>query len=190
MKKPYLALILFTLLVVSGCSDDSHETSTGLSTSPTGNAGQNDGSGPSTLSTDKTDNAGPEEDPNNPWVLGFRWSGSVGTEFRVRVNSRDGNYELLKSHGQRPYASNSFDFKVQEENNIFLGTVFIEGLNISARLRGGTGPLKIEMIEGRMLDPGDPFGGVEVRSVLVGSETLTADDPIELEAGKPIVLEQ
>ena len=126
------------------------------------------------------------DDPNNPWVLGFRWSGTPGTKFKARLASRDGNYELLKAQGGPAFQANSFDFEVKEEHNVFLGTVFVKGLKLRANIKSETGSLKIEMFDGRMADHSDPTGGVVVRNVLSSGEASGQGSEIKLEAGEPI----
>ncbi len=165
-----LPLLLVSVLVGCGGSD---ETSTsGQQANPAASAQQGSGAQPGNASQD---------DPNNPWVLGFRWSGPVGTEFRVRVASR-----TPKSRYRPPATQTmSHDLKVQDDHNRYLASSYIEGLKLRATIRNEGGPLKIEMVEGRMADPENPLGGAEVRKVLSTGEASGKGGVIELEAGKP-----
>ena len=79
----------------------------------------------------------------------------------------------------------SHDLKVQDDHNVTLSTQFVEGLKLRATIRNEGGPLKIEMVEGRMADRQNPLGGAEVRKVLSTGEASGKGGVIELEAGKP-----
>ena len=170
-------LLVALVSVLFGCGGSNEGSISSGSTDQPALAGQ----GSSTQSSD-TD----QDDPNNPWVLGFRWSGSPDTEFRVILATRDVNYDRLKSQGQSPFRTNSFDFKVQEDHNVFLATVFVKGLKLRATIESEGRTLQIEMVDGRMADPSNPFGGVEVRNVLSSAEASGNGAVIELESGEPI----
>ena len=55
-----------------------------------------------------------------------------------------------------------YDLKVKDAHNRYLATQYIDGLKLRATVRSEGGPLKIEMVEGRMADPQNPLGGAEV----------------------------
>ena len=172
-----LPLLLVSVLV--GCGGSNETSTSEQQANPAASAQQGSGAQPGNASQD---------DPNNPWVLGFRWSGSVGTEFRVEVASRVLNYDLAQSRGEDGYQTMSYDRKVQDDHkgtHRYLATVFVEGLKLRATIRNEGGPLKIEMVEGRFADPQNPLGAAEVRKVLSTGEASGKGGVIELEAGKP-----
>ena len=169
-----LPLLLVSVLV--GCGGSNETSTSEQRANPAASAQQGSGAQPGNASQD---------DPNNPWVLGFRWSGPVGTEFRVRVAYRAQRYDLFKSRGQTGYETTSRDLKVQDGHNVTLSTQFWDGLKLRATIRNEGGPLKIEMVEGRRADPQNPLGGAEVRKVLSTGEASGKGGVIELEAGKP-----
>ena len=168
-----LPLLLVSVLV--GCGGSNETSTSEQRANPAASAQQGGGTQPGNASQD---------DPNNPWVLGFRWSGPVGTEFRVRVASRTQGYDF-KSQGDKGYDVTSYDRKVKDDHNVYLASSYVDGLKLRATIRSEGGPLKIEMVEGRMADPENPFGGTEVRKVLSTSEASGKGGAIELEAGKP-----
>ena len=169
-----LPLLLVSVLV--GCGGSNETSTSEQRANPAASAQQGSGTQPGNASKD---------DPQNPWVLGFRWSGPVGTEFRVRVASRNVNYDRLKSGGQQAYTTTRRDLKVQDDHNVYLASSYIEGLKLRATIRNEGGPLKIEMVEGRLADRQNPLGAAEVRKVLSTGEASGKGGVIELEAGKP-----
>ena len=169
-----LPLLLVSVLV--GCGGSNETSTSEQQANPAASAQQGSGAQPGNASQD---------DPNNPWVLGFRWSGPVGTEFRARVASRTQRYDFSKSRGGKQYDVTSRDLKVQDDHNVYLASSYIDGLKLRATIRNEGGPLKIEMVEGRKADPQNPFGGAEVRKVLSTGEASGKGGVIELEEGKP-----
>ena len=80
-------------------------------------------------------------------------------------------------------------YRCQEDHNLFLASVYVEGLKLRATIGSEGGNLKIEMFDGRKADPSNPFGGVEVRNVLSSAEASGNGAVIELESGKPIEID-
>ena len=167
-------LILFTLFVLIACgggdvSAPSAEEATG--TPP------NDREQSSASSQD--------DDPNNPWVLGYRFSGTPGVKIRVEWATRSVNYERIKqSGGTQPYGHIEQNHEIGVGRNVALATVWIEGLKIRATIKEGTGTFKIEMLRGRMVDPNDPAGDVEVKEVLETGEASGENGVVLLAAGE------
>lgn len=127
-----------------------------------------------------------DDDPDNPWVLGYRWTGTPGMKLKVEWATRDNNYEAIKESGDpRPYGRTEQNHEVSQGPNIALATVFVKGLKIRAALVEGVGTLNVEMIRGRLADPSDPKSDVEVQEVLTKAEVTVEGGPVILAAGEP-----
>ena len=111
-----LPLLLVSVLV--GCGGSNETSTSEQQANPAASAQQGSGAQPGNASQD---------DPNNPWVLGFRWSGPVGTEFRARVASRTQRYDFSKSRGGKQYDVTSRDLKVQDDHNVYLASSTLMG---------------------------------------------------------------
>jgi len=127
-----------------------------------------------------------QDDPNNPWVLGYRWTGGPGMKIKVEWATRDGNYEAIKASGDpRPYGQTEQNHDISLKRNIALATVFVKGLKIRATLEEGVGTLYVEMIRGRLVNPNNPAGDVEVQEVLTKAEVTVEGGPVILAVGEP-----
>jgi len=125
------------------------------------------------------------DDPNNPWVLGYRFSGTPGVRIRVEWAARSLNYERRKQSGvSRPFDEVEQNHEIGVGRDVALATVYIKGLKIRATIKQGTGTFKIEMLRGRMVDPNDPAGDVEVKEVLETGEASGEDGVVLLATGE------
>ena len=142
---------------------------------------------PSTNHTQPEKSSAPsqDDDPQNPWVLGYRCSGTPGMKIRVEWATRGPNYERLKESGDpQPFGKAEQNHETSLEPNVALASVFIKGLKIRATIKEGTGTFKIEMIRGRLVDRNDPMGAVEVKEVLETGEASGEGGSVILAAGE------
>ena len=92
MRNQLPMVMLILLLTLTSCGDSGSNVSQQTSGSP----------GTAVETADNTAVAAYSETEDSPYVLGFRWSGPLGTAFRVRLYTRDQNYEIMKAQGTRP----------------------------------------------------------------------------------------
>jgi hypothetical protein len=128
--------------------------------------------GPTTTTPTTTTTAGSDEDPANPWVIGFR----------VTIEEGDATVEtsavgVYNGEDQQPLTTNR---TVKPDDPTFLlFTNFIESATVTVTVTDG-GPVTIEGIRGRLADAENPFAGIEVRDVL-SSTTASAGDEVTID---------
>jgi hypothetical protein len=148
------APIIALLLLAAGCGDDG-----GSESVPTTEAGATapavDDAAPGPADTDA-------DDPANPWVLGYSVRGEAGAQIEVEVVAYYQG-EAQPAFTQRP--------SLTGDPVTALFTGFVEAAELQITVVEG-GPVTVDGVRGRFLDPEDPFGGVEVREVLSSVEVV------------------
>jgi hypothetical protein len=160
---------ILVLCLLAGCGDDDDASSTpagGQATSTTAPAGGG------AAEPEDLPGASGEDDPNNPWVLGYRVTGPAGSQIEVDVVAVAAGEEQ-PSFSQRP--------EVGDEPWTAVFTNWVESATLEITSIAG-GPVTVEGITGRFTDADDPFGGIDVSevhgSVEVGAgETVTLEVP-------------
>lgn len=111
-----------------------------------------------------------DDDRMNPVALGIQVSGPTGSSLELEV--------VAYADGQ---AQQPMDLvaNVRDEPWFILLTNFIESAEVSAGAATG-GPLTVETIRGRAVDPDDPTAGIEVIEVLETVE-IAEGDSVNLE---------
>lgn len=153
-----LGVLLLTAL--AACGDNGDDSVGGAADAPT------------TTTPTTTTTAGSDEDPANPWVIGFR----------VTIEQGDATVETVavgryNGEDQQPLTTNR---SVTPDNPTFLlFTNFIESATVTVTVADGD-PVTIEGIRGRFADAENPFAGIEVRDVL-SSTTASAGDEVTID---------
>jgi len=113
----------------------------------------------------------------NPWLLGYRWTGTPGTQFYVKryMTGSLGTMDDGSKHG------------VGDRQLAFLLRREMTGLRIEVRIESrGESELEIEIVKGRPKDPNNPIGEIEYRKVLDSGKVSGFKGKVVLSGGDPI----
>jgi hypothetical protein len=156
--------LLSVALMLGGCGDDD-----GATAAPTDTRSQ-------TTASDAPAADGPVptdvDDPNNPWVLGYEVRGPEGSVVDIEVLA------VAQGQEQQPFSQRP---TLRGEPVSALFTNWVESATLEITVAEG-GPVTVEGIRARYLDPDQPFDGIEVSEVhgsveVAGGATVTLQVP-------------
>ena len=158
-------IVLVLAAVLAGCGDDDLAGPTANAPADTAPADTASAAGDGEATSD-------DEDPSNPWVLGYRVAGEPGTVVLVTVGA-------FADGAPQPAFEQTITVPDDGETVSALFTVFVDSVDLELVVTDG-GPATVQGIEGRLVDPEDPFGDIEVREELSSVEVAAGDEPVTL----------
>jgi hypothetical protein len=116
-------------------------------------------------------------EPERPWMLGLRWQGPADERVEFDVQ-----YHL---EGQLGTQEQTTTPRVRSTWSYMIGSPWVRGMTVAARMDTGSGPVAIELIRARTVTDSpiiDSADDVEIDAVLA-STTVGADAPATLQGG-------
>lgn len=163
-RAPMALLAALALLVAAGCSSDDDGPDAAAEV-----AEPSSGGGESTATEAGSAEPAADEDPENPWVLGYEVDGPAGTTAVIVAN-------LVAAGDEQPPLSATWSITDRPRWQLF--TNWVESGELELEVTEG-GPATVTAIRARYVDVDDPFAGIEVDERL-GSIEVSAGTPATL----------
>lgn len=124
-----------------------------------------------------SDPAQPADESERPWMLGLRWQGPADERVALDVQ-----YHL---DGQLGTQEQTTTPRVKSTWSYMIGSPWVRGMTVAARMDTGSGPVAIELIRARTVTDSPIIHSdddVEIDAVLA-STTIGTDAPATLQGG-------